>query len=284
MVKGGLISIKEALHTLTPMEQQAARYILDHPEQALECSVQKLAGLAEVSEATIIRLSQSLNYKGFKELKLGIAADMAVEQSDPNMYQQFQLNGSTGTLLESISNNNIKSIKDTLAVLDAKAVEEAIAVLSKARKVALFGVESSSVVAEDFRHKAVRVGLWCEPGYSGDSQAIIAANLSSRDVVLVISYSGQTESVLNAMEIAKDRGATLISLTQFGVNPISQLADIRLFSSTVEREFRNGAMASRIAQLNVIDILYVGLVDRNYDAYIEALDRTKKAVLYTRSK
>lgn len=283
MVKGGLVSIREALSSLTPMEQQAAKYILDKPAEAVALSVQKLAEASGVSEATIIRLAQSLKYKGFKELKLALAADVAVAGSDLSAYQQFHRNGTTESLLESITNNNIQSLRDTLTVLDADAVNQAIEALAEARKIALFGIESSSVIAEDFRHKALRLDLWCEPGYSEDSQAIIAANLTERDTVLAISYSGQTETILRAMEIAKQNGAQLISLTQFGITPIAKLADIALYASTVEKNFRNGAMASRIAQLNVIDILYVGLVNRSYDKHIEALEKTKRAVRYSRS-
>ncbi|MDD9265613.1 MurR/RpiR family transcriptional regulator [Paenibacillus sp. GCM10023248] len=284
MVRGGLISIREALHSLTPMEQQAARYMLDYPESAVGCSIQKLAKEADVSEATIIRLAQSLGYQGFKELKLAIVANVAVERSEQHPYRQFQVDGPTESLLESISNNNIKSIKDTLMVLDAAQVEQAIGLLSEARKIAIFGIESSAVIADDFRHKASRLGMWCEVGASEDAQAIIAANLTEGDAVLAISYSGQTEAVLRAMEIAKRRGARLISLTQFGVNPVAQIADIPLFCSTVEKDFRNGAMASRIAQLNVIDMLYVGLVQHNYEGHIETLNRTKEAVRYARNK
>lgn len=283
MVKGGLISIREGLNSLSPMEQQVARYIMDNPNEVVGLSVQKLAEASGVSEATIIRLAQSLNYKGFRELKLAIAADVAVAGSDSSAYQQFHRNSSTASLLESITNNNIQSIRDTLTVLDANSVDQAIEALAGARKIALFGIESSAVVAEDFRHKALRLGLWCEPGYSEDSQAIIASNMTETDVVLAISYSGQTETILSAMEIAKLNGAKLISLTQFGVTPIAKLADISLYSSTVEKNFRNGAMASRIAQLIVIDILYVGLVNQGYDKHIEALERTKQAVRYSRT-
>lgn len=283
MVTGGLVSIREALHSLSPMEQQAARYILENPNEAVAFSVQTLAEISGVSKATIIRLAKSLKYKGLKELKLAIAADVAVSENDPATYQQFHWNGTTESLLESITNNNIQSIRDTLMVLDAAAVEQAISALAGARKIALFGIESSSVIAEDFRYKALRLGMWCEPGYSGDSQAIIAANLKESDTVLAISYSGRTETVLKAMEIAKRNGAKLISLTQFGASPIAKMADIVLYSSTVEKNFRNGAMASRIAQLNVIDILYVGLVNQSYDRNIEALERTKRAVGHSRN-
>lgn len=285
MIKGGLINIREALHSLTPMEERIARYILDHPNEVIQLSIQKLASTAGVSEATIIRLSQSLKYKGFKEFKLAIAGDLAGNTSaQEEQYQQFPVGSSTSALIESISYNNMKSIRDTLSVLSEEALEQAIEALGSARKIALFGVESSSVVADDFRQKALRLGLWCEPGYSGDSQAIIAANLSEQDVVLAVSYSGETESVLRAMQLAHRQGAKLIALTQFASSPIAEEADIALYTSTLERNFRNGAMASRIAQLNVIDILYVGLVTRQYDRNIELLERTKAAVRFSRNE
>jgi hypothetical protein len=65
MLKGGLVSIEAAMGSLRPMERRAAQYILEHPEKVVSLSVQKLAEYADVSEATIIRLSRSLQCKGF---------------------------------------------------------------------------------------------------------------------------------------------------------------------------------------------------------------------------
>lgn len=284
VLKGGLIRIREAAQSLTQAEERIARHILAHPEEAIKLSVQKLASAAGVSEATVVRLAQSLKYEGFKALKLAIAADLAGVRENGEEYRQFPVGSPIGAMMESISNNNVKSIRDTLAVLSEEAVEQAVELLGEARKIALFGVESSSVVADDFRQKALRLGLWCEPGYSGDSQAIIAANLSPADVVLAISYSGATGSVLRAMQVAKRQGARIIAITQIGDSPIAGEADVALYTSSLEQNFRNGAMASRIAQLNVVDMLYVGLVTRKYADSLDTLERTKAAVRYARGE
>lgn len=280
MLNGGLIGIKEAMESLKPMEQKVAQYILEHPETVVNASVQKVAELAGVSEATIIRLARSLHLKGFQELKLRIAADLAKASipADRTSYQEIQIDGTVQDLVQSISHNNMLSIQDTLTVLSPKDVERAIDCLSEARRVYFFGVGASAVIAQDFKQKLSRINRWCEAATDFDSQATLAANMTEEDVAFGISYSGQTENIIQSLEIAKATGATVISLTKFGNNPVAETADIRLFTSSLEQSIRSGAMASRIAQLNVIDILYVGIASRTYEESIQALEKTRKAV------
>ncbi|MCU6798283.1 MULTISPECIES: MurR/RpiR family transcriptional regulator [Paenibacillus] len=279
MVNQGLISIRESLDTLKPTERKVALYILEHPEMVMNASVQKLAELAEVSEATIVRLARSLHMKGFQELKLRIAADLAKSSNSMGTsYQEIQIDGSIPSLIQSISHNNILSIQDTLAVLSVEDVEKAIESLDRAKRVYIFGVGASAVIAQDFKQKLSRINRWCEMASDFDSQVTLAANMNEHDVAFGISYSGQTESIIQSLEIAKESGATIIAMTKFGHNPVSELADICLFTSSMEQSIRSGAMASRIVQLNVIDILYVGIASRSYEAVIQALENTRKAV------
>jgi DNA-binding MurR/RpiR family transcriptional regulator len=84
--------------------------------------------------------------------------------------------------------------------------------------------------------------------------------------------------MIRSLGIAKQNGAYVISLTRFGSNPVSELADIQLFTSSLEKSIRSGAMASRMAQLNVIDILYVGIAGRHYEESVQSLEKTRQAV------
>ena len=77
MLNGGLVAIKAIIDQLKPSERKAAEYILQHPKEVVKLSVQRLAQLSGVSEATIIRLTKTLNMKGFQELKLRIAGDLS---------------------------------------------------------------------------------------------------------------------------------------------------------------------------------------------------------------
>nr|WP_235775573.1 MULTISPECIES: MurR/RpiR family transcriptional regulator [Paenibacillus] len=278
---GGLISIKEALPTLKPQERIVADFILAHPEQTVKLSVQKLAKLTGVSEATIIRLSRSLHFKGFQELKMRLVADLAQPTwalQDTEAYQEIQVEGLTSTLIDSISHNNMQSIQDTLAVLSAKEVERAIEAIEGARKICVFGIGASAIIAQDFMQKFSRIDRWCEAAYDFNSQATLAANLTEHDVAFGVSYSGQTEDIIQSLAVAKESGATIITLTKFGSNPVSGLADIKLFTTSLEKGIRSSATASRITQLNVIDILYVGVIRLNFESTVGLLENTRKAV------
>ena len=276
-MNGGLISIQESITSLKPSERKVAEYIIHYPEEVIHLSIQKLSKRTEVSEATIIRLARTLNYKGFQELKLRIAGDLATKQTSKS-YQEISIDGTVDSFIENVSNNNIQSINDTISVLSKEEVEKAITVLSRARKIALYGIGASGLIAQDFKQKLSRINRWCEAAVDYDTQGTISANLGEADVVFGISYSGQTRDIIESLKIAKDNGATVITLTKYGTNPVSDLADIKLFTSSLEKSIRSGAMSSRISQLNVIDILYVGMTSRNYDESVAALERTRKAV------
>src|SRR5690606_23522658 len=88
------------------------------------------------------------------------------------------------------------------------------------------------------------------------------------------SYSGETTETLDALSCAKAQGATTISITKYGANSLARRADIPLYASSLEEGMRRGDMASRIAQLHVIDILFTGLVSSTFDTYVPRLEET----------
>lgn len=278
MLRGGLVSLSSALPSLKPMERKVAEFIIDRPEEVVNLSVQKLASLADVSEATIIRLCRSLNFKGFQELKLRLAADLSDNAEPLSSYQEIEIDGPVSELVESISHNNMRSIQDTMSVLSSEELETAIDAMYRARKIVLFGIGASAVIAMDLKQKLTRINYWCETGLGLDELTTLAANLDERDVAFGISYSGETQEVVDSLQLARQNGAATVSLTRFGSNPVASAAEINLFTSSLENSIRSGAMASRIAQLNVIDILYVGILRKDHDRHIRSLENTRKAV------
>ncbi|MFS0920929.1 MurR/RpiR family transcriptional regulator [Brevibacillus sp. 179-C 1.1 NHS] len=281
MLNGGLVSLQAILDQLKPSERKVADFILAHPEDVVKLSVQKLAELSGVSEATIIRLARSLNMKGYQELKLRIAGDLT-KQTAMGSYQEIMMEGSVESIMQAVSWNNIQSIQDTLSVLSNDEVKKAVDVLSVARKIDVYGVGASAVIADDIRQKFSRINLWCEAYSDFHAQLTSAVTLTEKDVVIGISYSGQTEDIIQSLTEAKQQGATIITLTKFGPSPVAELANIRLFTSSVEKSIRSGAMASRIAQLNVIDILFITMISRMQEQVIPLLEKSRLAVSRTK--
>ncbi|WP_103107249.1 MurR/RpiR family transcriptional regulator [Brevibacillus reuszeri] len=282
MLNGGLVSLQAILDELKPSERKVAQFILAHPEDVVKLSVQKLAELSGVSEATIIRLARSLNMKGYQELKLRIAGDLTKQTAATGSYQEIMMEGSVESIMQAVSWNNVQSIQDTLSVLSNEEVKKAVDALSRARKIDVYGVGASAVIADDIRQKFSRINLWCEAYSDFHAQLTSAVNLTDKDVVIGISYSGQTEDIIQSLTEARQQGATIITLTKFGPSPVADLAHIRLFTSSVEKSIRSGAMASRIAQLNVIDILFITMVSRKQEEVIPLLEKTRLAVSRTK--
>ena len=110
-----LIFIQESLHTFKPSERKVAEFILEKPADVINISIQKLAENTKVSEATIIRLSRSLQCKGFKELKLKIAYDLAKAKAEKNLegYEDIPRDDSVSSMIHSVSQNNIQAIHNT---------------------------------------------------------------------------------------------------------------------------------------------------------------------------
>jgi DNA-binding MurR/RpiR family transcriptional regulator len=276
----GSTRIQQGVTSLKPAEQRVARYILDHQVEVLNMSIARLAEESKVSEATIIRMCRALHFKGYQDLKLRISASLNSGKNETMEYQDISANGSTQEIIDAVSSNNLQSIQDTLSVLDKDEVEKAIAVLDKARKIDVYGAGASAIIAHDFEQKFQRINRWCQAFSDNHSQLTSASHLTGQDVVLVISYSGETKEIIESIQVAKQNKATIISLTKYGHSTVTSLADIHLYASSLEQSMRSGAMASRIAQLNVIDIIFTGVASKRYDETVYYLEKTRNAVIH----
>lgn len=274
----GISRIRQGVSSLKPSEKKVAEYILNNPEEVLNMSIASLAKESNVSEATIIRMCRALDFKGYQDLKLIISASINVNNDQPVKYQDISENGSVTDIVKAVSFNNLRSIEDTLSVLDINEVEKAIIALDGARKIDVYGVGASGIIGLDFEQKCKRINRWCEAYSDNHTQLTSAAHITSKDVVLAISYSGETKEIIESVNVAKRNGAIIISVTGYSNNTVRSLADINLFASSVEQNMRSGAMASRIAQLNIIDIIFTGIASRNYQNSVDYLDRTRDAI------
>jgi DNA-binding MurR/RpiR family transcriptional regulator len=272
-----LVRLRELSDNLKPSEVPAARYILEHPQEVIHLSIQELSRRSGSSEASIIRLCKSTGLKGYQELKVSIAADLAT-QSSPMQYTDIRPNAPIDEIVQSVAGHNLKSLEDTLRLLDTATLESAAEALGKARRIDFYGVGASNLICQDAQQKFMRAGKVATAYGDSHLQVTSAVNLGPEDVAVGVSYSGQTVEIVQALQVAKNAGATTISITRVGDNPVSQLADIRLHAAASESGIRSAATASRLAQLLLIDILYACVASRMYDEVVQRLEATRLAL------
>lgn len=275
-MNGCLLKVKEALNDLKPSEKKVANYILNFPEESVGLSVGELAERCDTSNAAIIRFCKTLRFEGYREFAIKMASDISSSKEDEDIYTDIRIGDNLDTIIRNVSHNNKKSIIDTLLVLDTEEIKKAVDVLHRSKRIDFYGVGASGITALDAQQKFMRINRYSMAYADTHLQATAAANLSKMDVAVFISYSGETRDLVETIKIAKTTGATTISITKFGNNTLSEKADIKLFISSPETSMRSGASGSRIAQLNVIDILFTGVGSIEYPEIKKYLDRTRK--------
>lgn len=278
-MQGCIVKIRQGLDYFSPAEHKIAEFILKNTHEFLGYSITQLANKSETSEASIVRFCKNLGLKGYQELKISVSADIAKPDSRRvKIYEHVSNDDSTQTIIDKVCHGNINAIEDTMRVLDAEELKKAIENINKARKISIFGAGASAIVAMDAQYKFLRINIEASMYFDTHMQLTVASNLEECDVALGISNSGRTIDVIKALEIAKGNGAKTICITQFGNSPIVDVSDIKLFTACVENNLRSGAMASRIAQLNIIDSLFVGIACIRYEDVLNCLDRTREVV------
>jgi DNA-binding MurR/RpiR family transcriptional regulator len=279
-MSGSLIKIKEILQNLSPSEKKVAQYIVDNPADISHLSIGELAEKSGSSEATVVRLCKLLGFNGYKDFKISITKDIAYMsmEDEGEQYTDVEPGDDLKLIIQNISYNNKKSIDNTLEIISYKAIEEAVEAIASADRIEFYGVGASYIIAFDAVQKFSRINKIALSYPDPHLQIASAANLKKGDVAIAISYSGETKDTYDSITVAKESGAKTISITKFGQSSISDICDINLFVSAPEISIRSGAMSSRIAQLNVIDILFAGVASRHFEKIKKHLSKTRKAI------
>ncbi|RNI19032.1 MurR/RpiR family transcriptional regulator [Flexivirga caeni] len=277
-----LVRMRSVSPQLQPAEHRVAEVVLEDPAAAAQLSITELAARAATSVATVARFSHSIGFGGYPQLRLALAGAAARESAlgAPVRKPPADLDEaeSTEDIVAAIVHHEVRALQETAEHLDLTALDAAITAVADAPRVDIFGVQASGLVATDLQYKLIRAGRIAFAWTEFHSAMTAAVLLGAGDVAVGISHSGSTQDVVTALAAAKRAGATTIAITNFAGAPIIEHADIVLTTASRETAFRSGALASRTAQLAVVDFLFVGVARSSLEATTEALARTHHAV------
>lgn len=263
---------------LNNAEKKAAAYFLDHMENVFHMPIARLAQESGTSQVAWVRFCKTMGFVGLKGLKKQLYLEMNAQSRDEKaaepVYADITGSASVRQMMETVRSSSVRAIEDTMKLMDPEHLTAAARRMLEARSVMLFGIGASALVAEDLYDKLLRISkhvVFCRDTHI---QLSYAANMTIKDVGIFISHSGQTREVLETLQIAKERGAAIVTITRYGRQPISKNADFALYTSCPEVYRRSGAMSSRIAQLAVIDALYSTIAYLDYPNVKESLENS----------
>jgi DNA-binding MurR/RpiR family transcriptional regulator len=276
-----LVAIRASMPQLAPSERRVAEVALADPTGTSAKTIGELADAAATSQATVVRFAQALGFAGYPELRLALAAAAAAERMDgPRIVPggDISADDDIGTVIAKIGYLDSHAVQDTVDQLDQDTLREVVDRVVAARRIEIYGVGASSIIALDLQMKLHRIGrvsfAWIDHHVAVPSAAL----LTRRDVAIGISHSGATQDTIDALSEAHSHAATTVALTNFPHSPITSVADLVLTTASRETTFRSGAIASRIAALTVIDCLFIAVAQRNFPSTQRALERTFAAV------
>ena len=274
-VPGSFVRLQAAYSSLRAAEQRVADFVLAHPDELIYLTVTELAERTDTSESTVVRLCQKIGYKGYQEFKIVLARDLVGPTTE--IYAAIEPGDDLATIKNKVFQANAQALRDTLEVLDEVQLQRAVDTLAGARRLEIYGVGGSSPLALDAYHKFLKLGLRSIALSDGDLMAMSSSLLRADDVALGISHTGASRDVTDALARAKASGATTICITHRPSSPITKVSDIVLVTAAQQTAFRSDASSSRIAQLTIIDTLYVGVAHKNHDRALEMIERTRQA-------
>ncbi len=262
--------IKRLYCNLTSAERRVATYVIESPQEITGLTVHQLAEKCQVAASAVIRFCKSIQLQGFSELKIELARELGSKKEEQkNTLPSVEHESGTEGVIRKVFNSGMYTLQDTLDKLDFAKVERMSEVLVRAKHIFLFGIGTSSTVVTDAQYRLSQLGLWATACTDILLMGVTAANLEEGDVVLAISHSGRTKAVVDAVRLAKKRGATVIAITSFTDSLLYQESDVAATVFADEVTYPVEAVSARVAHICLVDSLAMLLAAHNYDSFAD---------------
>jgi len=253
----------------TASRRKVLELILEDPHRVLDETFEHLAQRAGSSVPTVLRTCRDLGYAGLREFKLALAQDLAVRDSPLN--RRVRITDDVRQVIDKISRGAAAVVHGVQAQLSPEAVQAAADALVKAGRVDCYGVgTTSNFMVMDLHARLFRLGVASNTFLDPHVQLISASTTDRHSVVMAITHVGGMPSLLEAVDVARSRGATIIALTQRG-SPLARMADILLAIEVTPDPVMPVGPESYLAHLTVIEILTVLIAQRLGDKAAQRL-------------
>jgi DNA-binding MurR/RpiR family transcriptional regulator len=239
-------------------------------------SISELARSCGTSATSVVRFCRAIGLRGYPDLRLALAGAVAHDDAAAVVAASSDIDPDDDpvTISKKIAYADAAAVTETASRLDIGALVKIVDALAVAHRIDIYGVGASGLVAVDLQIKLQRIDrpafAWPDPHMAATSAALRGKG----DVAVGLSHTGTTVDTIDALTEARAHGATTVAITNFPWSPITEVADFVLLTAARETAFRSGAMTSRIAQLTVVDCLFVTLAQRDLPHTMEALERT----------
>jgi len=256
-----LTVIQENMSSFSKGQKRIASFILESYDKAAFMTASKLGQTANVSESTVVRFAAELGYDGYPSMQKSL---QKMIRSRLTSVQRIEMaNDIIGDdVVSSVLRSDISMIRSTLEELDRGRFNSAVNAILKAKKIYIMGVRSSSAIS---RFLAFYFNLIfdnvCEVSANTVSEVFEQIlRVDKDDVVIGVCFPRYSSRTVKAMHYARDRGATVIAITDSEFSPIAAKANITLTAKSDMVSF----VDSLIAPLSLVNALIVAVSQKRH--------------------
>lgn len=249
--------INEKFCKMSKGQKKIATFIIDHYEQAAFMTAAKLGKAVGISEATVVRFAYALDYEGYPEFQEALAEWVKTKLNSVQNIGAKYGKSSQSEILTSVLQSDIEKIEDTLEHVDLQAFEAAVDIILGAKHIYIIGLRSCKPLAEflHFYLNMIRGDVYLLDSTSTSETFEQMLRINEKDVVIGISFPRYSMRTLKAMEMANDRNAKVITVTDTIHSPMCLYSSCNLLA----RSDMVSIVDSLVAPLSLINALVVAL-------------------------
>lgn len=273
------------LHFLLPELPDSLRitaeHILNDPRGSVSGTIGELARAAETSTGAVSRLCRRLGLDGYPALRVAVAEDSGSRSAghwNVDVSRGIDPTAPLTDVVRTLEAVQARAVHDTLAALDLPAVTALARSIGAAGRVHVYGVSGSAIMARELTLRLSRIGVACWTHADVHDGLAGAAQLTDSDAAVAVSHSGHTAETLAMLTCAREQGATTAVITSDRRSPMAEIAEQVLLTTGTHTLFQDGPLATRHAELAVIEVLYVAVGQLTYERTVDHLARTAQAI------
>lgn len=253
---------------MTEVDKTLANFFIDSGRRVEKLSSRTIASTLFVAPSTVTRFCQFLGFSGYSDFKLAFLKELDyLERNFLNINPNFPFteNDINVALASKIATLYKETVEDSLSLLHHDSLQAATKLLSNAAIIYLGMVGDTFEMAETFKNRMIKIGKTVIVERRTDNLYYSACQVPKDACFILISYSGETESLLKVAKLLQNRKIPTIVLTSFGENALSSMFDIVIWISTREKLIENlGNFSSLISVSFILDTLYASVFQKHY--------------------
>ncbi len=240
--------IAENTHLLNKSDNEILSYCIRNNKRISEMKVQQVADELYTSPASVIRFCKKLGFSGFSEFKAALKVELS--QNGKEEKKAYH------------STDFLRDVHKTIQLIQEETIDWLLEKIHNSRRVEFYAAGSSRTVAAEFVKRLQVIG---KPAFWYDDSSLMnisAKQMTGEDLVIVISVSGETSLVIAAANMAKSRGATIVSVTNLGSNTLSDMADENIYVNSTYFVKSNIEIRSRLQLCLVCEYIFFRYLER----------------------